>query len=45
MKKKNKKQSVVAFCMGVYLYLGRNSVTIERFGGRVTAPMKRTTFG
>lgn len=27
------------------LYLGRNSVTIERFGGRVTAPMKRTTFG
>lgn len=27
------------------LYLGRNSVTIERLGGRVTAPMKRTTFG
>lgn len=26
-------------------YLGRNSVTIERFGTRVTAPMKRTTFG
>jgi hypothetical protein len=26
-------------------YLGRNSVTIERFGARVTAPMKRTTLG
>lgn len=26
-------------------YLGRNSVTIERLGGRVTAPIKRTTFG
>lgn len=30
---------------GTELYLGRNSVMIERFGGRVTAPMKRTTFG
>jgi hypothetical protein len=29
----------------VFTYLGRNSVTIERFGARVTAPMKRTTFG
>lgn len=27
------------------LYLGRNSVMIERFGGRVTAPIKSTTFG
>jgi hypothetical protein len=27
------------------IYLGRNSVMIERFGGRVTAPIKRTTFG
>lgn len=26
-------------------YLGRNSVIIERFGGRVTAPINRTTFG
>lgn len=26
-------------------YRGRNSVTIERFGGRVTAPIKRTTLG
>lgn len=25
--------------------LGRNSVSIERFGGRVTAPIKRTTLG
>lgn len=25
--------------------LGRNSVRMEKFGGRVTAPMKRTTFG
>lgn len=30
---------------GTEFYLGRNSVMIERFGGRVTAPMKRTTFG
>ena len=30
---------------GEYLYLGRNSVTMDRFGGRVTAPIKRTTFG
>ena len=27
------------------IYLGRNSVMIDRFGGRVTAPIKRTTFG
>lgn len=27
------------------LNLGRNSVNIERFGGRVTAPMNRTTLG
>ena len=26
-------------------YLGRNSVKIERLGIRVTAPIKRTTFG
>lgn len=26
-------------------YLGRNSETIDRLGGRVTAPIKRTTFG
>lgn len=25
--------------------LGRNSVNIERFGGRVTAPIKSTTLG
>lgn len=25
--------------------LGRNSVSIEKCGERVTAPMKRTTFG
>jgi len=28
-----------------FYYLGRNSDTIERLGGRVTAPRKRTTFG
>lgn len=28
-----------------YMYLGRNSVIIERCGGRVTAPIKSTTFG
>lgn len=27
------------------IYLGRNSEMIERLGGRVTAPIKRTTFG
>lgn len=27
------------------MYLGRNSVTIERLGTRVTAPINRTTFG
>jgi len=29
----------------IIIYLGRNSVMIDRFGGRVTAPIKRTTFG
>jgi hypothetical protein len=27
------------------LYLGRYSHTIDKFGGRVTAPIKRTIFG
>ena len=35
----------ISWYISKLLYLGRNSVTIERFGGRVTAPMKRTTFG
>ena len=30
---------------GSKTYLGRNSVKIERLGIRVTAPIKRTTFG
>ncbi len=30
---------------GTEQYLRRNSVMMERFGGCITAPMKRTTFG